>query len=229
MACSDIQLLKSVSIFNTLTEGELRQIGQRGEAISYPVGREITTLAQPATEVQIILSGSVKVCLRRPPLPAIIVDILGRGEILGEIGVFDPPPHSATGVTLEPTCCLWMKKCAFDELVQSLPLLNCNIVRMLGQRLRRLTEHTAALATLDVAGRVAYQLLVLAREYGCPCPDGVLISLRLTQSDLAGLSGASREKVNRILQRFRAQRYIELNCQQHIIVRNREALAKLCR
>jgi Crp-like helix-turn-helix domain len=62
---------------------------------------------------------------------------------------------------------------------------------------RRLTNaHLLSLAALDVPGRVAFQLLALAREYGERTPGGTRIPMRLTQTDLASLVGASRVRMN---------------------------------
>jgi len=65
---------------------------------------------------------------------------------------------------------------------------------------RMVDPSSLSLAALDVHGRVAAQILAFAREYGEALPEvGVLIPLRLTQTDLAGLVGASRVRVNQAL------------------------------
>jgi CRP/FNR family cyclic AMP-dependent transcriptional regulator len=72
-------------------------------------------------------------------------------------------------------------------------------------RLRLADTHIRSLAALDVHGRVAAQLLAFAREYGKPQPigGGTLIPLFLTQTELAGLVGASRVRVNQTLSYYR--------------------------
>lgn len=223
-----MRALESLPLFHNLTVLELARVAQVLETRSHPARREILKLGQQGIGVQILLNGSVKVFIRRPTGAQMILAFLGRGEILGEISSCDGQPHSAGVTTLEPTQCLYMKSAIFCELAQTLPTLSFNLAQLLTRRLRRLTGHTEALATLDVTGRIAYQLLFLSYEYGCACPEGTLIPLRLTQSDLASLCGASREKVNRVMQRFRIQRYIALNGDQHILIRNKDALFKLC-
>jgi CRP/FNR family transcriptional regulator, cyclic AMP receptor protein len=83
---------------------------------------------------------------------------------------------------------------------------------------------------LDVHGRVAVQLLAFAREYGELLPDGgTLIPLRLTQTNLAALVGASRVRVNQALGYYRKQDSISLNKDHRIIVRDEESLAHRAR
>ncbi len=87
-----------------------------------------------------------------------------------------------------------------------------------------------ALGTLDIAGRVARQLLVFAEEYGEPADGGgVLIPLRLTQGDLAGLVGATRVRVNAAMVAFKRQGSIVVDDTSRITVRDRQALERRCR
>jgi CRP-like cAMP-binding protein len=57
-------------------------------------------------------------------------------------------------------------------------------------------------AFFDVRGRLAYQLLRLAREFGQPDPGGIRIPFRMSQVTLAGMVASSRESVNRALGGF---------------------------
>ena len=66
------------------------------------------------------------------------------------------------------------------------------------------------LAFLDVDGRVASRLLELARAHGVSTDEGTCITLPLTQSELASLVGATRERVNKVLRSFRDQGLIRL-------------------
>jgi CRP/FNR family cyclic AMP-dependent transcriptional regulator len=89
--------------------------------------------------------------------------------------------------------------------------------------------HLLSLAALDVPGRVASQLLALAREYGESRPEGTRIPMRLTQSDLAALAGASRVRVNQALGYFRKRDVISTDREGYITVRDEDALARRTR
>jgi Crp-like helix-turn-helix domain len=94
----------------------------------------------------------------------------------------------------------------------------------LSRRLRLADTNTRCLAALDVHGRIAVQLLAFAREYGEPISDaGVLIPLRLTQTDLGGLVGASRVRVNQVLGYYRKRCYISLDKEGRIIAHLEQA------
>jgi CRP/FNR family cyclic AMP-dependent transcriptional regulator len=83
---------------------------------------------------------------------------------------------------------------------------------------------------MDVPGRVTAQLLALAREYGEPTDGGgTLLPLPLTQSDLAGLVGASRVRVDQALAQFRKRNAISVGPDGRISVLDEEALSRRAR
>jgi CRP/FNR family transcriptional regulator len=77
---------------------------------------------------------------------------------------------------------------------------------------------------------VARQLLAFVQEYGRPVAEGgIVIPLRLTQTDLAEMVGATRVHVNRVLSNFKKNRYLSEDHRHHITVHDRAALAEYCR
>ena len=96
--------------------------------------------------------------------------------------------------------------------------------------MRLADELIQALATLDVYGRVARQLLAFSEKYGEASSDGgILIPIRLTQGDIADLVGASRKRVNQVMVSFKQSDYLSVAPNGRISVRDRQALARLCR
>jgi CRP/FNR family cyclic AMP-dependent transcriptional regulator len=132
-------------------------------------------------------------------------------------------------VTLEESVLAWMGRRSFQECLNNLPQFSQNLVRILSGRVRLANELIQALASLDVHGRVARQLLAFAEKYGQPGPDGcVEIPLRLTQSDLADLVGASRKRVNQAMVTFKQHGYLA-DGSGRIVILDRNGLVKYCR
>jgi CRP/FNR family transcriptional regulator, cyclic AMP receptor protein len=145
------------------------------------------------------------------------------------LGLADSLGRSADVVTLEHTTLLWMDRVTFHASVGQSPALASNLAEVLSRRLRLTNANLLALATLDVPGRLASQLLALSREYGERTLEGIRIPVRLTQADLAALVGASRVRVNQTLGYFRKQGAIALGRDGHITVRDEDALARRTR
>jgi CRP/FNR family transcriptional regulator, cyclic AMP receptor protein len=178
----------------------------------------------------VILEGTAKVYLTHTDGQEVILAILGPGEIVGEMSAADSLGRSASVMTLEDSTLLWMDRYTFLSSMEEMPTIARNLVGILSRRLRLADTNTRSLAALDVHGRVAAQLLAFAREYGEPLPEGgTLIPLRLTQTDLAGLVGASRVRVNQALGYYRKRGSISLNKDHRIIVREEESLARRAR
>lgn len=177
-----------------------------------------------------VLEGNVKVYVTQPDGTEVILAILGAGEIVGEMSLIDSLSRSADAVTQEDSTLLWIDRVTFWRMLEEMPAISRNLVNILSRRLRLANARTQLLASLDVQGRVAGQLLALAREYGEAMPDaGVLIPLRLTQSDLAGMVGASRVRVNQALGYYRKQNYLSTNRRHRIILHDPAALARHAR
>ncbi|HEY1017174.1 MAG TPA: Crp/Fnr family transcriptional regulator [Herpetosiphonaceae bacterium] len=225
----DSPALREIALLQGLSAEQLAWVGARLHRKTFAAGTNLIAAEQPGEVVYILLSGSVKIHVEQTDGTDVIIAILGAGDIVGEMSLLDSAGRSANVVTQEESTLLWMDRSAFQECLQTIPAITANLVRTMSRRLRIANEHIQALATLDVSGRVARQILAFAQQYGRPSGGGVLIPIRLTQSDLAGLVGASRERVNQAIVDFKQRKYIRVDPNYRITVYNQEALAKRCR
>jgi CRP/FNR family cyclic AMP-dependent transcriptional regulator len=130
---------------------------------------------------------------------------------------------------MEEATLAWLDRATFWECLQTIPTMTQNLVSMLSRRLRMANAHIESLATQDVAGRAARQILAFAQEYGLRQPNGdTLIPIRLTQSELAGLIGATRVRVNQVLVSFKERNYVSVDHNYRITVHDAEALERMC-
>jgi CRP/FNR family cyclic AMP-dependent transcriptional regulator len=220
-------LLADIELFAGLTPTQLDWIAQRAHRRVFEAGRNVLTIEQPGEAVYIILYGTVKIHIEQGERD-VIVSILGAGDLLGEMSLIDSVGRSASAVTLESSLMLWMDKVTFNYLLDNFPPVARNLVRILSARVRLLDQLIQALATLDVNGRVARQLLAFAEKFGHE-KDGVTqIRIVLTQGDIADLVGASRKRVNQAMVLFREQGLIT-DTEGKIAIKNSEGLARFCR
>lgn len=221
--------LGGMPLFSNLTADELDRLNSVLRARTFPAGSNIMSAEQPGEVVYIIQSGTVKVHVEQANGSDVIVAILGPGEVVGEMGPLEELGRSASVLTLERTHVLWLARDFFTGCLLTMPTLTHNLVRILSRRLRLANAHIQSLASLDVYGRVARQLLSFAQEYGAKTAEGdILIPIRLTQNDLAHLVGASRVRVNQVLGHYKEKRYVSSTHDHHFIVHNTEALLQRC-
>lgn len=226
----DPATLAGVALFRGLTSGQLAKLAALLHERNFPAGANVITAEEKGESAYVIVEGSVKVYVIHTDGTEVVLAILGPGEIVGEMSVADSLGRSASVLTLEDTTFLWMDRRTFLSSMEEMPQVARNLVGILSRRLRLADTHTRSLAALDVHGRVAAQILAFAREYGQSLPDGgTLIPLRLTQTDLAGLVGASRVRVNQALGYFRKRGSISIDHSHRITVHDEEALARRAR
>lgn len=228
---TDLQNMLSteVDLFRGLSAEEVQWLGKRLHHRAFPAGSNIMLVEQPGEVVYIILKGTVKIHVEQPDGKDVIIAILGPGDTVGEMSLLDSAGRSASVVTLEPSTMLWMDRSTFLESLARLPKVSNNLVSILLERLRLANEQIQTLASLTVHGRVARQILAFAERYGQQQPNGdVLISLQLTQSDVADLVGASRKRVNQVFVSYKQDGLISVDSNSYITVHDRGALQERC-
>jgi len=223
-------LLADIRLFERLTPTQLDWVAARAHRRVFPAGTNVMTIEQPGEAVYIILHGTVKIHVEQSDGRDVILSILGSGDLLGEMSLIDSVGRSASAVTLENSLMLWMGKGTFNQLLDEVPPVARNLVRILSARVRLSDQLIQALATLDVYGRVARQLLAFAERYGRLSANGeVRIPIALTQGDIADLVGASRKRVNQVMVAFKNQNLVGTDAEGHIILYDSEGLAKYCK
>ncbi|MDR2374388.1 MAG: Crp/Fnr family transcriptional regulator [Bifidobacteriaceae bacterium] len=158
----------------------------------------------------LIQSGMIKLGRTAPDGRENLVAVLGRGEFIGELTLFDPGPRTATATAVTESELLELSHDAVGEWLEENPAASKHLLQELAHRLRRTNEAVTDLIFADVPGRVAKALLDLADRFGTNTADGVHVTHGLTQEELAHLVGASRETVNKALAEFIARNWIRL-------------------
>jgi CRP/FNR family transcriptional regulator, cyclic AMP receptor protein len=233
-AVADPNRLGDLELFQGLEADQLVRLNQLLHASSVPAGANFITAEQPGEVVYVLLQGTVKIYVSQSDGREVILAFLGPGDTVGEMSLVDSAGRSANVVTTEPSRLLWLDRASFQSCLRVMAPLANNLVRLLSRRLRFANEQIQALCTLDVPGRVARQILALADRYGQP-PAGeaaaggpTKIPLRLTQSDLGEVVGASRERVNQAIVDFKQRGLIAVDSDHRIHVLDRAALTRYC-
>jgi CRP/FNR family cyclic AMP-dependent transcriptional regulator len=177
---------------------------------SYRRGEILFHEGDPGDTLLIVVSGQVKVVLTAPDGEEAVVALFGPGDFFGDLSLFDGRPRSASVVALEPTETLVLHRNDFQAFLRAHPSVTSEMFTVLAGRIRRLDEQIKQTYFLDLPIRLAYKLLELAADKGRKTSEGIRIEIPLTQSDLAGMVGASRQRVNRVLADLQDKNIIRL-------------------
>lgn len=221
--------LDRVPLFQDLLPQQIAQLSQLIHPSTVPARTILFTAGQPRALTYLVLAGTLKIQVEQADGRNVILAIRGRGELVGEMSLIEQRAYSATVVTLERAVLGWIHQAAFEACLRSMPELSYNLARLLSERLRLAAEQIQALASLDLFGRIARQLLAFAQAYGEPTSSGaIVIGIRLTQNDLAEMVGATRVYVNRAICAYKQQGYLSIGADYRIILHNPAALARHC-
>jgi len=215
-----------VSLFAGLDEATLAGLAGRLRRRSYRRGTMIFHKDQPGDGLHVIESGRVRFFLPAEGGAELTIDVAGAGEVFGELALLDGQPRSASAEALEETVTHVLGREEFQAALAASAELAGALIGLLSTRLRHVTDYAESLAFLDVHARVARALLELAGRYGHRGDGGrITIDLDLTQTELATMVGATRERVNRALAAFREQALVELHGRQ-IVLRDPDRLRR---
>lgn len=220
-------ILSDIKLFEGLTPTQLDWVAKHAHRRVFAAETNVITIEQPGEAVFIILHGTVKIHIEQGGRD-VILSILGSGDLLGEMSLIDSVGRSASALTLESSLMLWMDKTTFNYIMDNFPPVARNLVKILSSRVRLSDQVIQSLATLDVNGRVARQLLAFAERYGRDVNDGIQVRLVITQSDLADLVGASRKRVNQAMVFFKEQGLASTDADGRFIIHDKAGLTSFC-
>ncbi len=202
--------ISQVPLFEGLDEEQQRSLRAKMGQTTLRRGEVLFEEGDPGNRLYIITEGKVKLGHTSSDGRENLLAVLGPGEIIGELTLFDPGPRSTTATAVSPVTLLHLDHADLVVILDTNPTMSKHMLRALARRLRRTNESLADLVFSDVPGRVAKALLDLADRFGSSTDEGVHVPHDLTQEELAQLVGASRETVNKSLADFVSRGWIQL-------------------
>lgn len=213
----DLELLRKVPIFATMSDDELAKIVKLSSRKVYPKETVIFFEDDEGDALFILISGKVKIAKISDEGKEIILAVLGPGDFFGDMSLLDGEPRSATVIALDNTEVTSIRRSEFFSLLTENPKLTIQLLEVLSMRLREANRKIGNLALLDVYGRLARMLMDFARLEGRKLQDGRIAFRRPTHQAIANMIGTSRETVTRTLGDLHRRGYVEISGKDIII------------
>jgi CRP/FNR family cyclic AMP-dependent transcriptional regulator len=191
----DVALLGQSKLFSALDTEPLRRILAEARSISCRRNDVIFSEGDEAGELFVVRFGRIAIGRQSPDGRESLIALMEAGDLFGDMPLFDGEPRSAQARALEVSELLCVPYAPVKTVLEERPQLLWDVVAMLSSRLRSTDSALADSVFLDVTGRTAKRLLELGGD-----ADEFL--LPITQEELAGLVGASRERVNKAISAF---------------------------
>ncbi len=222
-ASSKLAVLRKHPYFSDLDPEAFDQLCRYAKHLTLKRGATIFSKGDPGTSLIAVISGTVKISVSSVDGRNAILNLVGAGEIFGEISLLDGLARSADA-TANTNCEIFViDRREFIPFVRSQPALAMKFIELLCRRLRRTSDQVEEVILLNLPGRLASALLRLTEKYKL-APGGRTIAI--TQQEISEMVGMSRESINKQLRAWAARNWVRL---EHgaIVVLNAEMLREL--
>jgi len=188
-------LLRQSELFGSFGPVATSSLVAASRRISCARNEQVFAEGDAAADLYVIESGRVSISSRAADGRESMMALMERGDLFGDMGLFDGLGRSANARALEASKLVRVPYPAVRACFDAQPELLWTVVAFLSRRLRVTDMALADAMFLDVPARTAKRLLELAG-------DEDQFVLPLTQEELASLVGASRERVNKAIASF---------------------------
>jgi CRP/FNR family cyclic AMP-dependent transcriptional regulator len=216
-----LDLLAESDLFAGFDPEALARVAEASEVRHLRRNDVVFDEADPPEELYVVRSGRIAMANTSVDGRESVIALMEAGDLFGEMPLLDGGKRSAGARALEPSELVAVPYGTVETILKASPELLWGVVRLLSQRLRTTDAALADSVFLDVTGRTAKRLLELAGEAD-------EFALPITQEELAGMVGASRERVNKAIASFVRLRWIEQQDRRYRIT-NRDELERRAR
>lgn len=153
----------------------------------------------------LVQTGRIEISLITGEGKKLVLNQVGPGHCFGEIAMIDKTPRTASAIALENSILIPITSSIFSETVRKCPQLAINLLEIMCERIRWISDSVEEYAAHPLDLRLARRLFTLHKNF---CAEDGWI--KITQNDLADFAGATREATNKILIGWKAIGLIRL-------------------
>ena len=209
MATADF--LRSIDMFAELDDTLLEPIVAQSKTLDLQRGDVLFQSGDDSSDLYIVTRGRIAIGNRSFDGRESLVALMESGDLFGEMPLFSNDGRSAEARALEESTVVVIPYQPVKDLYDDNPSLLWRVVEMLVSRLKSTDIALADTMFLDVTGRTAKRLLEMAGESD-------EFQLPITQEELAGMIGASRERVNKSISSFIKLGWLSQSGEKYIIL-----------
>jgi CRP/FNR family cyclic AMP-dependent transcriptional regulator len=206
-ASSKLSVLRQHPIFCDLEPEAFDQLCRYAKRSSLKRGASIFSKGDPGNSLFAVISGTVKISISSADGRSAIFNLIGPGEIFGEIALLDGLARTADA-SANTNCELFViDRREFLPFVRSQPALAMRFIELLCTRLRWTSDQVEQVILQNLPGRLASALIRLTEKHK-PAPAGRTIAI--TQQEISEMVGMTRESINKQLRVWAGRNWVRL-------------------
>lgn len=202
-----VQLLKTLPLFQNLSQQELEVIASASTEQTIPSGTTFIEQEDESNSAYVIYKGSAKVFRVTNEGEQINVAVIGPGEVVGELALLDNSPRSACVQALQEVKLLTITKNKFSKILHDYPETAVSLLCTLADRVRTSNQLLEDVLSKNLYDRTWKTLQSLSRYF----PNN---TISLSHEELSCIIGATRSRVTEILNELQSENKISLSHRQ---------------
>jgi CRP-like cAMP-binding protein len=202
-----LAVLRKHPIFCDLDPEAFDQLCRYAKHATLKRGSTIVSRGDPGNSLIAVISGTVKISISSPDGRSAILNLIGPGEIFGEVAVLDGQARTADA-TANTNCEIFViDRRELLPFVRSQPALAMKFIELLCARLRWTSDQVEQVILQDLPGRLASALIRLTEKHKA-AQGGRTIAI--TQQEISEMVGMTRESINKQLRAWAARNWVRL-------------------
>ncbi len=222
----DRTIIKSLSLFDKMTDDELDAILVPAMTRRLPISDTVFEQGQPASHFFLLLHGRLKVTQVTSAGQQIIVRVVHPGDLFGFARALQRSDYPGTATTAAESVILSWQTDLWPHFVEQNPHLAVSAMQTIGQRLEEAHTRIREMSTQEVERRVAHAVLRLSQQAGRKEVDGIRIDFPISRQDIAEMTGTTLHTVSRILSSWESKGLVQ-GGRQKLLVCDLPGLAQL--
>lgn len=193
------------SLLGRLREKTREEFLTLGFVRRHPQGKTILSQGEQGSFALLLLSGWVKVIGADPSGETALLAIRAGGDLIGEMGVLDHTPRSASVVTCTDLVVRQVPGTEFERFLSQHSDAAIEVAGMISERFRWANRRRIEFATCPADVRVARILLDLCATYGRLDGNRCELDVALTRDELASMAGVALSTAEKIVRTYQRQ------------------------
>jgi CRP/FNR family cyclic AMP-dependent transcriptional regulator len=205
-------LLARVPLFSGFAPRELDALVPAARAITVAARDEVFHKGDAGSQLYVVVDGRLKALTTSSEGDDVVFNVMGPGEVFGEMALLSEAPRSATVQAIERCELLVLDRRDLFAFLRRNPDVAVRMLTVVVERLVRVSELVEDIQFLKLPVRLAKKFVLFAERYGRPGKNGaVKIDLKLSQEEWGDLVGTTRESVNKQMREWGDEGLIEID------------------
>ncbi len=221
------ELLGRTPLFSGLGARELDALAPAARVVAFKPREELFHKGDEGTQLYVVVRGKLKALTTSSEGDDVVFNILGPGEVIGEVAVLGEARRTATVTAIDACELLVLDRRDFLAFLRRNPEISVKLLALFAERLKRVSELVEDTLFLNLPIRLAKKIGYYANSYGKKEEGGAIrIHLKLSQEEWGDLVGATRESINKQLRAWSDEGLIRVD-KGYVIIERPDELERL--